>query len=409
MIAAACPRCGHVVEASLARGDTMSCGACCYTGPLPSATRVALEQAHAALAVVREEERQLSRAQRVALGQAQGGVGCLGLLSGLLVLTLFVGPALTLLFALAMWWDDEPRLAQVLMIAALPTLLLGVLTLALVRRFRRHARAKVQVACVATAPRTPGEPATCRVCGGPVVSIGAQSVVRCGYCRSDNIVSAEALATPAARRAHELSALAQQVQREARALGELPLWELGWTLAIMVAAPALTVVWVIGYFVVILFVLDGPPSEQELYVKATRQGRTCIGTYRASDPGVGRFHGVRPGFRYEEPLSREEARPFTYRALVGQTLEVKGVVGVAQRFRADGMGENMVELGDRTVDLARACFALPGSPLGRRPSLPGAEAGTSGWWTPEAIVGAAAAPSASGTVGAPAGGAAPPP
>ncbi len=409
MITAACPRCGHAVEVSLARGDAVVCGACRYAGPLPSTARVALEQAHAALAAVREEERQLSRAQRLALGQAQGGVGCLGVLSGVLILTLFVGPALTLLFGLAMWWDDEPALAQVVILAAVPTLALGVLTLVLVRRFRRRARSKVQAACAATAPSTPGEPATCRVCGGPVVPSGTQSVVRCGYCRSDNIVSVEALALPVARRARDLSALAQQVQREARTLGTLPLWEFGGTLAILVAAPVLTVVWVFGYLVVILFVLDGPPSEQELYVKATRQGRTCIGTYRAKDPGVGRFSGVAPGFRFEEPLSGEEARPFTYRALVGQTLEANGVVGVAQRFWADGVGTNSVKLDDKTASVTSTCFALPGSPLGRRPSLSGAGAETSGWWTPEAIAAASTVPSASGTASAPAGGTAPPP
>ncbi len=63
-------------------------------------------------------------------------------------------------------------------------------------------RRRFEDLCAAQPPIHPGDPACCRVCGGPVSSAkDGVAVVRCGHCAADNLVSVIALERARARSA----------------------------------------------------------------------------------------------------------------------------------------------------------------------------------------------------------------
>lgn len=100
----------------------------------------------------------------------------------------------------------------------LPTLALvgglGAMALWQLRRMRRA----LEASCAALPPGRDGEPAGCRVCGGPVVPRGVATVARCPFCQADNLVAPEVVRAAAPARRAQVSDYAQEITAQAQAL-----------------------------------------------------------------------------------------------------------------------------------------------------------------------------------------------
>lgn len=97
--------------------------------------------------------------------------------------------------------------AVIALIVALPALVSMV----------RTAR-KLHGATLAVPPLRPGEPAACRVCGGPIGRI--DGVVRCDYCHADNVIDAKILARAGERRADAMKDDVEALQERADDIGQ---------------------------------------------------------------------------------------------------------------------------------------------------------------------------------------------
>jgi hypothetical protein len=100
-----------------------------------------------------------------------------------------------------------------------PTLLilagLGAAAFTQLRRMRKA----LESSCAALPPGREGDPAGCRVCGGPVAPRGVEVVARCTFCQADNVVDPDVIRAAAPQRRAQLSDYAAEITTEARALG----------------------------------------------------------------------------------------------------------------------------------------------------------------------------------------------
>jgi DNA-directed RNA polymerase subunit RPC12/RpoP len=209
VLAVNCPQCG--AEAPLAlQSDAIRCPYCGHHGPLPAAVAQQLEQARQLLFSLDVHARQLDARERRAVASSHGSRALL--LAATLAGALPVALATLLLVAMALltsswmglfWWG-----------ALLFAILLTVWAVLRARQ-RLHTRVRaLTLACAATPPRAPGEPASCHVCGSPIAS-DVEAVVRCGYCQSDNIVATDVLAAAKQHRQGTLTDFASAVQQQA--------------------------------------------------------------------------------------------------------------------------------------------------------------------------------------------------
>lgn len=177
MLSARCPQCGKPAPVDLSTPDALGCDACGYTGvPGPEAAE-GIHAARALLLSMGENRRQLGALAGRAIGSGTILTLLYGALAGVLLLPLMV-------FTAFFSSDGSWVLGLLASIPAVFLLVLAVIGfLALRRSFADLARA-----CAARPPRAPGEPVRCHVCGAALSA--HEGVVRCGFCKSDNLLGA---------------------------------------------------------------------------------------------------------------------------------------------------------------------------------------------------------------------------
>ncbi|MFK7988911.1 MAG: hypothetical protein AB8I08_23030 [Sandaracinaceae bacterium] len=179
MLSVRCPQCGKPAPVDLSAPGSLRCDACHYLGEPDPEARERIQAAASLLGEMSANRRQLGTLAGRALGS--------GTIRTLLYLTLAAVLGLPLLLFAGFFILEASWLLALL--ASIPVLFLLVLSvigfLALRRSFAKLARA-----CAARPPSAPGEAAKCHVCGASLAA--SEGVVRCGFCRSDNLLGADA-------------------------------------------------------------------------------------------------------------------------------------------------------------------------------------------------------------------------
>lgn len=197
MLGIRCPSCGAPTPLALS-DDYARCVHCGVVSALPDAARIHLEDARRLLSSLDVRQRQLSEAERRALGREQTLRGLYVVASALFVLVIV---AMLGLFTIALFdeTNDVPLgiAAWMLGPGAITVGTFFVISRIYLRRLER-ARLALEDACAAVPPHRAGEAPSCHVCGAALRGEGVAAFTRCGYCHADNLVAREVLA----RRTH---------------------------------------------------------------------------------------------------------------------------------------------------------------------------------------------------------------
>jgi hypothetical protein len=211
VISVACPTCGAPCRVSLRERNVVACAKCGWRGPPPSGAR---ERIDAAAKAIGESDARVRQLRGLARVLARGAPGAL--ISYAIVA---VGVAI---WSALVAGSCQPRslakhelagnalpisAAAIALILALPALVSMLST----------AR-KLHGATLAVPPLRAGEPAACRVCGGPIGRI--DGVVRCDYCHADNVVDAKLLARAGERRSDALKDDVEAMREGVEDIGE---------------------------------------------------------------------------------------------------------------------------------------------------------------------------------------------
>ena len=179
MLVTNCPRCGKPTPARLASPDELVCASCGYDGPPSPDAAPTLHAAREFLLGRDVRKRQLDETRARALAQN----------APLLFAILFVLASIPCTYEFASTWHtlrDWSGRSQTYGGAAAATVMLIAVWIFGIYGFLRVKRAQDQLraACAALPPERKGDPARCRVCGGPLP--GGDAVVRCRFCEADN-------------------------------------------------------------------------------------------------------------------------------------------------------------------------------------------------------------------------------
>ena len=209
MLSTACPKCGRPTPLSLAAPARMHCPTCGLDGELPANVRAQLDGAQRLLQSIATRDRQLTGQQQRALTSSRGAALGYWLTTGAVGVPLLACGAIGMLVTLG---GRETSVAGAAM--SIAPIALFVLVAIVGQRSVKQRYAALRIACAAVPPASPGEPAACHVCGGPLPAGGA-AIVRCGFCSADNVIAADALAAAAAARATLTGDVETTVRRQA--------------------------------------------------------------------------------------------------------------------------------------------------------------------------------------------------
>lgn len=289
MLSVACPSCGAPAPVSLATPDLIACDACHHRGPPGPELSRELRAAAEALWQADAADRQLTGAQRLNVASARSYFVFLfvGLGAVLLPLALLAGGCVALFGTTESF---EPASLLFILVGTLPLGLgLGASFMAL-RHVHRRGVALAE-RCAAVPPSAEGQPARCHVCGGPLEVHAKQGIVRCGFCRADNVVSRSILSRLGAKRQARVGQLLEQVQGEARALDRSALAAGGAAFATVLLGPA------VGFVILVCVVIAATATEtgplpDAVYALAPHTNTRCVVRVVSAGSGEVLQHGT---------------------------------------------------------------------------------------------------------------------
>lgn len=335
MLAAPCPSCGAPTRVSLAHPDRVRCRSCGHDGAPGSAVTAALQRAAELVSRRAERERQLDERTRAWVARSR--------LSPLVVALLGMGlslPALgvfAMVLAFTMDGSAEPLIAMLCAGPALATPAVVCAGLyALVAR-----RASLAQAAAAVPPPAPGEPASCRVCGGDVETGGA-AVVRCGYCKADNVVRADVLARAVAHTDRAAGDLESEVARRAGTVKSAARGAMIFAVATAIIAPVLGMAFALAVAEALGEVEVETDGTEQVAVVMTPRGH-CIGQVTGPEASRILWFGGRAEDGFVEPVPLAAATPLEWRAtasLVGTRVRLHdGAAATVQAVRRTGVSD----------------------------------------------------------------------
>ena len=331
-----CPRCGSEIACSVATADLIRCRYCLFEGPPAPEVTAALRQAGVILLGRDERERQLDErrmgtwkavksAERSFLGLTMGGAVLIVALAVLMICSLiFEG------------YTEENFLTRAYApLVSVWAASVSVITLVAFIAMRRKRRT-FEVAMAGAPGLLLGDPARCHACGGDLRGAEGDAVVRCSYCRSDNIVAPAVLKFASQRRETRLDRFEQSLAGRATVLQR---WTKagvsGWWGAVIASwcvcgcPTAVVNILVQGAYDQSL---DVAPNEQ--YVLAQTDVGLCIARLRDEVGVVALDFGGSPEPTYSSHI------PFNLESLRNQKVRIRrtGVIGDVGRlgFREDG-------------------------------------------------------------------------
>ncbi|MEO8877366.1 MAG: hypothetical protein ABI461_17360, partial [Polyangiaceae bacterium] len=268
MLVTSCPRCGKPTPARLASPDEIRCAVCGYDGPPSPDAAPTLLAARDFLLGRDARGRQLDEARARALSQN----------APLLFGVLFVLASIPLTYELATTFHtlrDWSGRNETYGGAVLATLLLIGVWIFGFRAFFRVKRAQDQLrkACAAVPPDRKGEPARCRVCGGPLAAGAA--VVRCPFCATDNFSDLAAIGNLAERQSHDTVEYEFAVARAESLTQSVTFSEQTRALVLAIVVPILAL-WPMAVLTQILLRIQLPTNDRVRYAfTMTREGE-CV-------------------------------------------------------------------------------------------------------------------------------------
>ena len=275
MLVTNCPRCGKPTPARLASPDELVCAACGYDGPPSPDAAPTLHAAREFLLGRDVRKRQLDDARAKALSQN----------APLLFAILFVLASVpctyefaTTLHTLRDWSGRNQTYGG----AVLATLMLVAVWIFGIRAFFRIKRAQdeLRAACAALPPERKGDPARCRVCGGPLPA--GDAVVRCPFCATDNFSERDTIAKLEERQSHDAAEYEFAVARAETMTESIGFDQEVRALAIAIVVP-IVAAWPMSVLTQILLQIELPVNDTVRYAFAMTRDGECV-ERAAGDP-----------------------------------------------------------------------------------------------------------------------------
>jgi hypothetical protein len=207
-----------------------------------------LRDAASALWAMHEGDRQLSQSQRYNLRAARSSLFVLAVVLLIVLIPLFGWAGSCSVLAVS--GEGFEPMSLVLFLGGCLPFVVGVCASILALRHVRNRGKALAVRCLAVPPQSAGEPARCHVCGGSLEVASKQGVVRCGFCRADNLVSDHVLARMTARRQLEVGRIGDQVRAEGRALDDSALAAGLVAFVVALLSPIVSVVFVFAAIII---------------------------------------------------------------------------------------------------------------------------------------------------------------
>ncbi|MGH7280905.1 MAG: hypothetical protein ACRELY_05225, partial [Polyangiaceae bacterium] len=269
MLVTSCPRCGKPTAARLASPDELRCAACGYDGP-PSADAIPTLHAARDFLLGRDvRKRQLGDARARALSQN----------APLLFAILFVLASFPCTYEFFATFDtlrDWSGRNQTYGGAVLATLILVSVWIFGIGAFFRvkRAQADLRAACAALPPERKGDPARCRVCGGPLPA--GDAVVRCPFCATDNFADAKLVSKLAERQSHDAAEYEFAVARAESMTESVTFEEEKRALVRAIVVPIIAL-WPMSALTAILLRIELPVNDHVRYAFGMTRDGECVG------------------------------------------------------------------------------------------------------------------------------------
>ena len=268
LFAVRCPGCGQALSVTLANHEKITCDACGYSGPLSPETAERLRGVFGIIKGLGESERHLTKRQKKTLTSSAR------FYVAIVLITLFCGlPSLFWLGFSILVVIVRPQEVSGAILFGTPGVILLVVTLLCTYLVVRSRRALAS-SMVAAPPAREGEPATCRLCGAPLVT-GQEAVVRCGYCDTDNVVAAAYLTKATRGRAMAIEDFERETRRK--------ISNLKWSTRLSGCALLFAVFGVpVPTFFFMLFAgfmllrIEGPLNEVQRYALLETESGQCV-------------------------------------------------------------------------------------------------------------------------------------
>ena len=276
MLVTICPRCGKPAPARLASPDELRCAACGYDGPPTSEAVPTLHAAREFLLGRDVRKRQLDDARARALSQN----------APLYFAVLFAVASVPCTYEFFATFDtlrDWSGRNRTYGGAVLATLMLvGVWIFGILAFLRvKRAQADLRAACAALPPERKGDPARCRVCGGPLPA--GDAVVRCPFCATDNFADPKLVSKLAERQSHDATEYEFAVARAESMTESITFEEEKRALVRAVVVP-LVALWPMSVLTEILLRIELPVNDHVHYAFGMTRDGECIARVR-SEPG----------------------------------------------------------------------------------------------------------------------------
>ena len=276
MLVTTCPRCGKPTPARLASPDEVRCVACGYDG-LPSPDAIPTLRAARDFLLGRDvRKRQLGDTRARALSQN----------APLYFAVLFVVASVPCTYEFFATFDtlrDWSGRNRTYGGAVLATLMLVGVWIFGTSAFLRvkRAQADLRAACAALPPERQGDPARCRVCGGPLPA--GDAVVRCPFCATDNYADPKLVSKLAERQSHDATEYEFAVAR-AESMTESITFEEEKRAIVRAVVVPLVALWPMSVLTEILLRIELPVNDHVHYAFGMTRDGECIAR-ATSEPG----------------------------------------------------------------------------------------------------------------------------
>lgn len=361
MLSTACPRCGRPAPLSLAAPEQLSCPTCGHKGELPPNVRAQLEGARRLLQTIATRERQLTAQQRRALGSSRSAALGYWLTTAAVSVPLLACGALGTLITLG---GRDTSIAGAAM--SLTPLALFLLVAIVGQRTVNKRYSDLRIACAAVPPSSPGQPAGCHVCGGPLSGPANAAILRCGFCSADNVVAADALTAAASARATLTGDVETTVRRQAGLARSIAKQA---TLAIVISAVGAPFFTVLASFLLFMALsqVEGPIDLSYRYGLVKTPSGTCIAhVYPRVDGKWLLGFGTAPPAGMKEIEVRDsvdDLPPMTADDFNGKRVKAgprdRPPAGVIERVHGTRTGFNKGVIAGRDYELPGVCLDEP--------------------------------------------------
>lgn len=346
-----CPNCGASAALSIEAVDSHTCVACKTTFALSPEMQRSLADGRAALERAAEADRQLDERERKSLADGRAA----GRWTGAWIAATLLPPTL-----LGLGWGaltlGQERPSWSLFVFGLIPIAFSLVLVRSARGAMARATSALLEACAADLPAGPSQPACCHVCGAAIAA-STEPVVRCRYCRADNVIDASIVAKAHAHRDKSRVESAETIAARLRSLRDEAKRRATFATAAVLAGPVLSLVAMLATSAVLSSRRIALQGEQFAVVQG--EHGACVAKVTQYSGRVRLSYGAT---RTRAPEDRPNADGLVLQpasAWIGRSVRVGATQRTATIRAAFGTpgGSDYVDLGDgEASDLAGLCL-----------------------------------------------------